>query len=83
MTQLGKSLLEVFVAKQGTGGVGKIFKDANGEERDLYSHRTRLYLSIFGKVTITRAYYWRDKAGGVYPLDAKLNLPEIGHTQII
>ena len=81
--QLGKKLLEVFIAKQGTGNVGQFYKDANGRERDLHSHRTKQYLSIFGKVTITRTYYWRQKLGGVYPLDAKLNLPKNSQSYVL
>lgn len=34
------------------------------------------YLSVFGSVTINRAYYWKSSTQGVFPLDHQLNLPE-------
>ena len=37
----------------------------------------REYLSIFGPITIKRAYYWKNGCeNGIYPLDNKLALPE-------
>ena len=80
---LGKKLLEVFVAGQGTGNVGQVHKDGYGQERDLHSNRARQYVSIFGEVKITRAYYWRQGKEGICPLDAKLNLPENSHSYVL
>lgn len=75
--QLGRSLLEAFLAQSGTGydpehppcsaeGTALTFKGVVDSP----------YLSIFGEVTITRAAYAGDGQGYVYPLDARLNLPE-------
>jgi hypothetical protein len=36
----------------------------------------RAYVSLFGEVTVKRAYYLNAPQGGVCPLDAKVSLPE-------
>jgi hypothetical protein len=36
----------------------------------------RAYVSLFGEVTVKRAYYLNAAQGGVCPLDAKVSLPE-------
>ncbi|MFC1833755.1 ISKra4 family transposase [Thermodesulfobacteriota bacterium] len=73
---LGKILLEVFIGSVGTGRQGERIISAEGEEFRYLRDVPRQYVSIFGKVTILRAYYSEKGRGGTYPLDAKLNLPE-------
>lgn len=80
---LGKRLLEVFVTGQGTGNMGQVHQDSHGQKRDFHSNRTRQYVSIFGEVKITRAYYWRQGKEGICPLDAKLNLPQNSHSYVL
>jgi hypothetical protein len=38
--------------------------------------RKRQYVSLFGEVTVGRAYYWHKGEGSQFPLDAQLSLPE-------
>ena len=48
-----------------------------GEKLPYKQTTEREYLSIFGPITIKRAYYWKPGCeSGVYPLDQKLQLPE-------
>ncbi|MFC1836458.1 ISKra4 family transposase [Thermodesulfobacteriota bacterium] len=73
---LGRILLEVFIGSVGTGKQGERVVSEEGEEFRYLRDVPRQYLSIFGKVLILRAYYFKKGRGGTYPLDAKLNLPE-------
>jgi hypothetical protein len=76
LLRLGRVLLEVFISSVGTGRqAGRIVSD-NGEEFYYLRDVPRQYVSIFGKVFIRRAYYSKQGGGGIYPLDAKLNLPQ-------
>lgn len=73
---LGRELLKETIAKHGTGQTDKPVLLDNGERLPYQNLKDRKYLSIFGKVTIVRAYYWKEGASrGVCPLDQKLNLP--------
>jgi hypothetical protein len=75
--QLGRSLLEAFLAQSGTGYTPERPPCApDGTALTFKGFVTSPYMSIFGEVTITRAAYAGDGQGYVYPLDAQLNLPE-------
>jgi hypothetical protein len=76
LLRLGKTLLEVFVRSVGTGRETDLLVSASGDEFYYLRDVPRQYLSIFGKVLIPRAYYFKEGRGGKYPLDSKLNLPE-------
>ena len=83
MMQMGKEVFKIFLETRGTGSVGAVHEDGKGKERDLHSYRERQYFSIFGKVSITRAYYWRLNAGGIYPLDSRMNSPENSQSYLL
>jgi len=71
LLKVGNSALAAFVEKKGTG------ENAYGDEMHCHSQKKWDYISIFGKVAITRAYFWnKEKGGGVFPIDEELNLPE-------
>ena len=76
LLRLGRSLLEVFLFSSGTGKEGSVMECPDGSIMRYQRKKVRQYLSIFGKVTISRAYYLGDDGKGVCPLDAKLNLPK-------
>lgn len=71
---LGQNLLREVIARHGDGFVGKSTLGA-GVERRHKGKRKTAYLSIFGELSIERAYYWKEGGGGTCPLDARLNLP--------
>lgn len=73
---LGRMLLELFLRSVGTGHVGPTATLENGSVLRYRRTSPRKYLSIFGEVTIARAYYHEDGGKGVFPLEARLNLPK-------
>lgn len=75
LMQMGRSLLEARLEAEGDGHVGATLKGPDGKERVCQGCRTVDYRSVFGEVEIRRAYYWSQGQGGIYPLDARLNLP--------
>ncbi len=77
LLQLGLLLLGAFLEKRGDGRMGDQIRTVDGRELKYHGSRTAEYFSIFGKLTIRRAYYWAVGPGeGVCPLDALLNLPQ-------
>lgn len=79
----GRLLLEVFTASVGTGRDSDRVASEEGEELWYLRDNTRQYFSIFGKVLIPRAYYFKVGKGGVHPLDGRLNLPEQGYSYLL
>jgi len=75
LLQLGLSLLQAFVAREGNGDAGPTIPqdDKTQRRQELDSRR---YLSIFGELTIERyVYAQRAKQKEYAPLDARLGLP--------
>jgi hypothetical protein len=88
LLELGQQLMEVFIANQDRGYVGKtitVDKDGSQEsvELDYHDDRSIEYLSIFGPTEIPRSYYYRKGHGGVCPLDEQLNLPERKYSYLL
>ena len=76
LLRLGRILLELFLCSVGTGCVGQTVTMEDGSVLRYRRDSPRKYLSIFGQVSIVRAYYLKDGAKGVFPLEAQLNLPK-------
>jgi len=83
LLRLGRSLLEVFLRSAGTGKEGPVIELRDGSILRYRREKVRQYLSIFGKVAINRAYYLGDGGKGVFPLDAKLNLPKRMYSYVL
>ena len=81
--EVGRAALEEFVAVKGTGYQGKQIIDAQGNRRPYVRDRSCSYRSIFGPVTIGRAYYHTPGSAGVFPLDGHLNFPERGYSYVV
>ena len=75
LLRLGRVLLEVFVLAVGTGMIGRELVTQDGAVYRYLRDSKRKYLSIFGEITISRAYYAKEGREGLVPLDARLNLP--------
>jgi len=76
LQQLGRGLLEVFVARSGTGyEAGNPPVSEDGVAMEYKETPQSPYMSIFGEITIARAAYAHPAGGRVYPIDAQLNLP--------
>jgi hypothetical protein len=65
-----------YVEQVGSGGTGVCHTDDQGAERRYHSLKPLTYRSVFGPVTITRAYYHHADHSGLCPLDAAFSLPE-------
>jgi hypothetical protein len=83
LLRLGRRLLEVFLCSVGTGKKGSVIEGPDGAIMRYQGKKARQYLSIFGKVLIHRAYYLGDDGKGVFPLDAKLNLPKRKYSYVL
>jgi hypothetical protein len=75
---LGRSMLERFVAAQGTGDLGPVIEHEGRSLRRLEQRHDRRYVSIFGELTIHRHVYGtrETQKHELVPLDARLRLPE-------
>lgn len=80
LLQMGKIMLNQVILEQGDG---RDIEFPNKSNLQLHRVITRDYQSIFGKIQIRRAYFWKKGAQGVCPLDAKLNLPERVHSYLL
>jgi hypothetical protein len=72
---LGRALFALFLATRAAATAGEADRDPAGVERPYHDERTRPYLSIFGRVAVTRPYFYRKGVGGRAPVDALLALP--------
>lgn len=73
---LGLSLLKEVVARHGSGKTSSVIDRDDGNSYRHHGQRSRKYLSIFGQLSIERAYYWSSEGKGYCPLDDILNLPQ-------
>lgn len=75
---LGNTLLQVFVARQGTGDLGEAFTFEGQELKRLPRLHRRRYVSVFGPLAILRTVYGtrETQKHEVIPLDAMLGLPD-------
>lgn len=78
----GKDLLNQFLVEKGTGKK-EFIKTLENEIIPFHSIKSRNYLSIFGDITIKRAYFWKPGIKGIFPLDAELNLPTRIHSYLL
>jgi len=81
--EVGRAALAEFITMKGTGYSGKEVVDAQNNRRPYVRDGSRTYRSVFGAVSIRRAYYHADGLPGVFPLDAELNLPERGYSYLL
>jgi hypothetical protein len=80
---VGRAALEEYVSDKGTGYTGRQFVDGRGRRCSYVRDRSCAYRSIFGTISIPRAYYQCDGSPGVFPLDGELNLPERGYSYVV
>lgn len=83
LLRLGRILLELFVLAIGTGMIGEMLIDEDGVVFRYLRDSGCKYLSIFGEITIMRAYYAKEGRKGRFPLDARLNLPERKYSYVL
>jgi len=83
LLRLGRILLELFVLAMGTGKMGQTLVGSDGSTYRYGGTSVRRYLSIFGEIAILRAHYVRNGRSGLFPLDARLNLPERKYSYVL
>jgi hypothetical protein len=83
LLRLGRRLLEVFLFSAGSGKAGPVIESPDGSIMRYQRKKVRQYLSIFGRVAISRAYYLGDDGRGFFPLDAQLNLPKRMYSYVL
>jgi hypothetical protein len=83
LLRLGRILLELFVLAMGTGKLGQTLVASDGSTYRYTGTCARRYLSIFGEITILRAHYAGRGRAGLFPLDARLNLPERKYSYVL
>lgn len=80
---IGRAALEEFVAVKGSGYSGKEIVDRQGNRCPYVRDRSCAYRSIFGTISIARAYYHHAGSPGEFPLDGELNLPDRGYSYLV
>lgn len=83
LLRLGRVLLELFLSAVGTGNVGQTVTTAEGSVMEYRRDAPRQYLSIFGAITIVRAYYLKEGGKGIFPLESWLNLPKRKYSYLL
>jgi hypothetical protein len=76
-------MLASYVKQVGTSGTGVRHTDEAGSNRRYHSFKPLIYRSVFGPVTITRAYYHDPDHGGLCPLDAAFSLPDHSYSLLL
>ncbi len=79
---LGCMLLRLYFNQQDRRIAPATVSGKEGRELPYHSQKQRTYLSIFGEVRFSRRYYYL-KGEGCYPLDATLNLPDSGASDLL
>lgn len=76
MLGLGRDLMQLYFEAQYEAEVvhDRVIVEEVGYAYERSSQRA--YVSLFGEVTVKRAYYLNATQGGICPLDAKVSLPE-------
>lgn len=85
LLDLGRAMLESFVAAQGSGDVGPTLKLEDRTLLRLDQLHERRYVSIFGELTISRHVYGtrETQKHEAVPLDTRLNLPESDFSYVL
>ena len=81
--EIGRAGLEEYVAVKGTGYSGRELVDDQGRRYAYVRDRNRTYRSIFGSVSIGRAYYHCAGSSGIFPLDGGLNPPRRSYSYVV
>lgn len=79
---LGRLLLRLYFVQQDQLLAPETVTGKESASLSFHSNKERSYLSIFGQVRFSRRYYYR-KSEGCFPLDAALNLPEDGASDML
>lgn len=79
LLSLGLLLLKLIIAGRLERLGGNNYEDNSGERALNKGIEIRNYVSLFGKLTISRSSYWTKLAGKFHALDRDLQLPKSSH----
>lgn len=79
---LGRRLLHLYFHQQDRLIAPETVAGSEGRALAYHSHKQRTYLSVFGEVPVNRRYYYQPGEGHC-PLDATLNLPACGPSDLL
>ena len=82
LLELGKRLLLLFFVSQAQKLHDPNVTTPQGQCLPYHTQKRKSYLCIFGKISFHRSYYYQDKVG-YFPLDARLNLPRKGGSDLL
>lgn len=82
LLELGKRLLLLFFVSQAQAQREPKITTPEGQCLPYHSQKRKSYLSVFGKLSFHRSYYYQDKRGS-FPLDTRLNLPPAGGSDLL
>ena len=82
MLRIGREYLGEVITRHGTGKIDGLIK-AGENTLPYHMDKEATYLSVFGEVTIDRAYYWSKGEKGYFPLDAELNCPDRRYSYLL
>jgi len=83
LLRLGQMLLQLYFVEAASRCRPDWVQDAKTNPLPYHSQKPRTYLSIFGKVRFARSYYYREGLRGQCPVDAALNLPVKGGSDLL
>jgi hypothetical protein len=80
---LGFKLLQLFVTLRSETETHAPLERSEGMVLTYHSQKSRAYFSVFGKLTIERAYFYARGQGGQCPLDEALSLAERCYSDLL
>jgi hypothetical protein len=81
--RLGFKLLQLFVLTRVTAESHAPLTSRDGSVLPYHAQKPKGYFSIFGKLTVERAYFYAPGQGGQCPLDEALSLPERCYSDLL
>ena len=83
LLQMGAKLLSLFFIMRSQTCSRQPLPLADGQELPYHRDTKRIYFSIFGKLSLTRPYFYRKGVAGQVPLDAELSLGEDSYSDLV
>lgn len=80
---MGQQLMQLFFTVRETTEERQPACEVDGVVYPYRGQRKRQYVSLFGEVTVERAYYWSKGEGSQFPLDEALSLPERSFSDLV
>lgn len=81
--RLGLNLLALFIMTRVAAEAHTPLTKRNGTVLAYHQQKSKTVLTIFGKLTFARAYFYAEGLGGACPLDEALSLPERRYSDLL